>query len=207
MAFPSVGTVLDPFTRADNASIGAAWTTIVFGANPRIVSNTVAPLGTGAYSGAYWNAGVLGPDFDCFIDITTMVAGTYASVFGRWTVGGAGYVVQANATTIAIREFAGGSGTDLASAAATFASGDKVGIRMVGTNISAYKYTAGAWNQTPLLTASDATISAAGFLGWYSGDSAAGGTRLDNFGGGVYVPDVAATAGKFGGPQLRGFRY
>lgn len=60
----------------------------------------------------------------------------------------------------------GGTGTLLASVDhRPVANGDKVGLRCLGSEISGWHYTGGAWTQ--VLTATDATHSGPGYVGWY----------------------------------------
>ena len=62
---------------------------------------------------------------------------------------------------------------------------DSIKIRIVGSSIGVwYKASGGSW--TLLETVTDATYSAAGYLGLFSTDTTA---RMDDFGGGVYVPE------------------
>ena len=65
------------------------------------------------------------------------------------------------------------------------ANGDSIGLRIVGSTLTAwYKASGGSWTQ--LASRTDSTYAAAGYLALSISDTTG---RVDDFGGGVYVPE------------------
>lgn len=101
-----------------------------------------------------------------------------------WIAGGTGWQ---------IRRYDNGASTVLASSASpNVVAGDKVGMSVVGSLITAYRYNAGAW--ASVVSFSDATYPLAGKIGFEFGDSTG---RMTDFGGGTYVPAAGLTPNPF----------
>jgi hypothetical protein len=192
VAFPSTG-VLDTFTRA-NGALGANWSTYTAdGANAAAISsNTV--VATSGYSGMLWTAS-FGPDCEAYCDLVTLPTGWFVALNLRTNaVADTGYICIASAGSIDIEN---NGVAVLNTGSVAWAAGDKVGLRVSGGTLSVFRYTAGAWNQTPVLTASDPNLTASGLIGFGIGDGGTNTVAIDNFGGGtlpvLFAKTVTAT--------------
>ena len=94
-----------------------------------------------------------------------------------------------------LRRYTNGVSTVIATSSVAISAGDKVGLSVIGTTLSGYRYTAGSWNQTPIVTTTDATYALAGKIGFEFDDTTG---RMDDFGGGTYIAPAAAS-----GPVLQ----
>ncbi len=198
MAFPVNG-ILDTFNRANSTTtVGANWTAFTaVGANSGnegILSNQLYnPFGSFSnYTGMYWNPSSFGPDSETYITLATKYtanAGDNLTIYGRQVhVSPLGtendYSVQVNVDNgqLRINRDDSGVGTQLgASITQTISSGDKVGLQIIGSTISAFYNTGGGWSDIGDRT--DSTYSAAGDIGWYIPGNTQDG-RYDDFGGG-----------------------
>lgn len=183
MPEPTTGSLLDDFNRADDATPppGANWTngvqTFVAGEGIAIVTNQACRAATGGYrQGGYYNARQPGPDVDIVAEISSLVDtnGDGFFVFGRLKEVAAGTVdgyclaverVSATTYTMAIWRIVNGVSTTLATSANfTLAVGDLVALQMIGSALTGWnKSGAGAW--TSMVTATDAQITTAGYVG------------------------------------------
>jgi hypothetical protein len=204
MAFPSTH-ILDDFNRADEMPLNQANWRDVFG----VVVNTnraeVSPDGL-AYGASVYST-VFGPDCDAYVFIPTIDTGglmlVQAIIFARADM------TLENAYAVDMI-YNGGGGADrivLACAVAgvpafigiygglTLVDGDGIGIRCEGNNISAYRYTGGAWGL--LGTVADATHPGAGFFGLFAWPNSAGigGIPVKNFGVGNEAGGAFPTPG------------
>lgn len=187
MAFP-VTSVLDNFDRA-NGAVGASWSKIWSGDNDLYVaSNQVANNGTvNAWSNGGWNAATVGPDCECYLTIATVptnVFNLYIRMDVLNTAGGPdGYRLSYNGDgTFYIDRMDSGTATHLGTVISrSLSNGDAVGIEMVGSTFTFYyKASGGSW--TSVTTRTDATHSAAGYIGLEVQSTT---IRGDNFGGGT----------------------
>jgi hypothetical protein len=186
MAFPTTS-VLTSFTQADGNASG--FTVIWSGDNPLYVTSNQARCNSagGAADGG-WNAGTYGPDCEAYATISTLSSGKNLYIYARISVLNTAsapdaYRVHFNGTsTVTIERYDHtGSSTVLgASISASFSAGDKIGISCVGSTITAYKYTSGAWASLGART--DSTYSSAGYIGLEIQDTT---YRCDDFGGGT----------------------
>jgi hypothetical protein len=175
-------TILDNFNRANEGPPPSAnWTND--GNGLKVLSNECAP-NADAFNAGYWNAATFGPDCEGFVTITTLPTGN-------------GYVlveVKYNPATFvgcAVDYTAGGllivyafDSSTLYSAAQTMNAGDAIGIRCVGTTVSAYrKPAAGSWTLIGSWTDSSPGMAAAtGRIELAINKNVA---RCDDFGGGT----------------------
>lgn len=140
--FPFDPTVLDPFHRADNASLGSSWTEAVQGSSNRAaVSTDMLTCTTGAGAGSI-NAFTLlqGRSLDIFATLGSAVPGGGVNDTGGPAVTlvsdtTQGYSFEINNTTTPLtvnlnknNSFIGGTG---ASAGPNLSSGDKIGMRIL----------------------------------------------------------------------------
>lgn len=203
MAFPTTS-VLDTFTRADNASLGANWAGPVFVGNfaPRIVGNQVGPdTDSGnSYASRYW--------------LTPVATGQYEAGLTMGTVGSARREIYTNigspasgsenlyalAETFGVQfewgiyRYLTGSSTLMgATFTQSYASGDKFGLEVVESisQKAYYKAAAGSWAQVGT-TQSDSTLFG-GSLGFAIQENLAA-PRIDDFFGGDSVAATPAPA-------------
>lgn len=202
MAFPTTS-LLDAFTRANSANLGANWTNqpYYFDDNWTIVSNqagTTAATGWNR-SGGYWSASTFGADIEAYLTVAALPpAFKKIQVLGRIQspgTSGNGYCLDLflNNTQWEYRIYRidAGSLTQLGSTVnGTLTAGDTLGISVVGTAITGYQKTGGTWST--ILSQTDATYSGVGYIGMWSDGTT---TKTDDFRGGTVV-----TGG--GGPTI-----
>lgn len=183
-SFP-VNSVIDNFNRANegpppSASWGGIWEN---GSVGLVVTGNTCSNASNANGTSYWGTS-FGPDVEAFVTITAF--GSYQGVAARLagTLGSSpnGYYVQAESSNVVtLFRVDGGSFVQLgASFSQTISNGDKLGISVVGTTVTAY-YKAGAGAWTALGNRTDSTYSAAGKVGLRSSGTS---VVLDDFGGG-----------------------
>jgi hypothetical protein len=143
--------VLDNFNRA-NGGAGSRWSVIKSTYTfMNISGNTAVDSSASVYAWNYWNAASFGPDVEAYVTVASY-AGDTIRIGGRVTPGSSysGYFVSitsAGAWSI-IRIDNGGSPVTLASGVTqTLVSGDKIGIRISGSVVTALHYTSSGWTQ------------------------------------------------------------
>lgn len=175
MAFGDYATLLDNFNRADQGPPPSTdWTTLLNGHN--ILSNLVRGNNGSASNVSLWDIATYGADVEAYLSIPTLVAdGENVEVYARMTtlVGATvdGYLARWNRVsgasndTLQLYSVTNGVATKLGADIATqeMTAGDKLGIEIIGTTISLYTYTGGAWTNKGSRT--DSTYSAAGYVG------------------------------------------
>ena len=201
MPFPTTG-VIDSFTRADESPLsdGGNWSQgpeEFDGASTlKLVSNQVAqtqtPDDVNTKGSAYRNNANYGPDAEAYVDVAT-VPEFFMSLYVRIVTPGVGttdgYFIFIDTTsgtnnwTLARKD----NNTSVAigsNGSQAVAAGSKVGLRVLGTTLSAwYQPSGGSWTQ--VVSTTDTTYSAAGRIAMkMRGDLG----RFDNFGGGTVVP-------------------
>ncbi len=187
MAFPTTG-VLDTFNRA-NGNVGANWTAPVWtDIDPlTIVSNTVRFSTVGNDAGGYWNPNSFGPDCEVFLTMTS-VDDVYMILRGT-TPGDPtldGYAGRFQPGSTFVYRIDNAVKTQLgATITTTISNADAAGAAAVGSDITVYTNHGGTWASVG--TRSDATYSASGRIGLFSGSVA---TQGDDFGGGTVAPDT-----------------
>ncbi len=182
--------MLDNFNRA-NGPVGSNWTDIHAGSFSTMnIQNSVAvdPASASGYAWNYWNASTFGPDVEAYTTIATYSGNDTLRIGARVSVTSStynGYFVSIAATgTWSILRITSGTPTTLATGSVTdpVSSGDQIGIRIVGSVITAlHKTAANGWVAVLTYnTAHDATrYTAAGFLSTEFRTS-----TIDQFGGG-----------------------
>lgn len=196
MAFPTTG-ILDTANRADEGPPPSAnWTQVWFNgiSGITVFSNQFKPTGAGA--DAYWSAATFGPDTEVYITYATvsarLVLGGRLTTIGDGTTSGY-YLDYGGATAGRLFRLDSGASTQLG---ATFGvnatSGDKYGLEIVGSALTAYKDGGGGFASVDSRT--DTTYATAGAIGMAF--SASGG-RGDDFGGGTYVAPPTPNAYAF----------
>lgn len=191
MAFPTTS-VLDSFNRADENPINATnWPATWNGLDtPFLVSSNVASPPGNYICSVHWVT-TYGPDAEVYATIAAVGAnlGLGVRIAAEGTSGIDAYMINADSNLIGVYRIDDGTFTQLGSdIAQTLAAGDKVGMEIVGSTITVYyKVGAGAW--TSIGSRTDSTYTAAGKLGMRSNALA---TQYDDFGGGTFVPALAA---------------
>lgn len=208
MSFPTTS-VLDDFNRANESPLSQAGAWSDDGSNGlQLVSNAVSSSSSNKQSHRTTQ-----PPANCeaFVTIATKPSdGQSVNVRARISSLGTspnGYFVHALASSgtdvLTIQRFDAGANTTLATVNQEFASGDSIGIQIVGSRIGLwYKASAGSW--TELTSTTDATYTAAGYIG-IGGFSTS--WTLDSFGGGAasLVSSGAGIAGLTGAGNSASF--
>jgi hypothetical protein len=189
MAFPTT-VILDTFNRADEnpatgwTSILSNWQVTTNVANP-LAAQVLATFGTtdyGADSEAHATIATKpATALSCGVMVRVKDTGSVVTVDG-YTLGPS---VAAGTDTIAIQRIDNGVGTTLGSTVSQeITNGDGIGLQVIGSNLEGfYRSGAGAWASIGSRT--DATYGAVGRIGMVSTSTA---TRMDDFGGGTYIP-------------------
>jgi hypothetical protein len=181
--------VLDDFNRA-NGPAGANWSLFrpSAGGAMNVSGSAAVDASTTLFTWDFWNASSFGPDCEAYVTVAKYGASDMIRIGARTvnagTTGASGYFVAVSSTGAwSILRIDSGPSTTLASGVTqTLASGDKIGIRIVGSVITALHYTsAGGWMQVLSYdTGSDATrYTAAGQIALEFKTS-----TLDDLGGG-----------------------
>ena len=180
--------VLDNFNRA-NGSVGSNWTVMHAGSFSTMnIANNVAvnPGSASQYAWNYWNPATFGPDVEAYATVATYSGNDTLRIGARVSVNSStynGYFVSiaANGLWSILRITAGTPTTLVSGVTDPISSGDQIGIRIVGSVITALHGTPAGWR--PVLsynTGNDATrYTAAGLLSFEFRTS-----TIDDFGGG-----------------------
>ncbi len=184
-AFPSTG-ILDLFNDTEGPPM-TGWTDAYTG----IKSNgTTAQANSATTNASYFNT-AYGANVEGYVTITTIGTANSTNVICINTATFNGYGVAAETAdgTYSIVRYDGGVGTAIDTGSHTWSNGDSVGLYVTtgGTVYSYYKTGAGAW--TLMDTTADGTHTAQNYnIGIILFETT---TRLDDFGGGTYVPPAA----------------
>jgi len=207
MAFPTTS-VLDNFNRADG-ELGSNWSNPAYSTfGPlAIISNTA--YSPSPYDDGYWNVATFGPDCEVYVTLTTIQGESeYVYIYARYVNPGTlcdGYKLghkYVAAGNDSFKFYRSDNGADTQIGATIYSNivqGDKLGLEIVGSTLTPYIYTSGAWSA--LETRTDTTYSAAGYIGICPTTST---PRLDDFGGGtiaagtVYYSTPAGTLASVG---------
>lgn len=199
MAFPTTG-VLSTFTHSNgalNTASGGAFSLepLNDGNTDLVVASNQAGQSAGTAGACWWTASTFGPDVEVYVDITATI--TYLGLYLRLRDPSAsastcdGYLIEyeeGNLEFYPITNGAGGAGLTGGQTLPEFNVGDGFGVSMIDDTIQCYRRQSGVWS-TYGSSATDATYSHAGYVGFIMADSAS--QRIDNFGGGTVV--VAST--------------
>lgn len=185
-SFPQ-NAVLDTFNRANEGPPMTGWAENVAGAGYKVLSN--AAIGTGAFSVSRYTATGTMANAEAWATVAAKptVDAQNMGVGCRMTTGSsydAYFFFGTNKTgtdTLAIWKVVAGVYTKISSdVTQEYNVGDKLGVKAVGTTISGWVYTAGAWSKAIEMT--DSSVSAAGYIGM-AGDVTF--QSWDDFGGGT----------------------
>ena len=192
MAFGATS-IIDNFNRA-NENPMTGWANMTT-SGLQVVSNACTTSGAGLNS-SYWNTIFTGADCEAYVTIASDPASNRSMyVYVRLTDIGSGttdgYAIKFNklsgTDTLQLIRVDNGSETVLgANFTQELTAGNKFGIEIVGSTLTAYVNTGSGW--TSLGTRTDSTYSAAG----YAGLGIASGS-LDDFGGGVLSSGITVT--------------
>jgi hypothetical protein len=176
--------LLDDFNRA-NGPLGSNWG-LVFGGfvDFSISNNELADPSASSYAWDYWKAQQFGPASEAYVTVKT-ASGDAIRVCARMlnpsTSGRSGYCVNAVGGAWTIRRIDNGTATTLgATVNQAITAGDRISIAAIGSAISGWYFSAANGTWTQLLTRTDTTYAAGGYLALESRAS-----HLDNFGGGA----------------------
>lgn len=192
MAFPTTG-ILDDFNRPNESPLsdGGNWLSRNTTANElQLVSHFARGVDATTLSSRYWSPQTYGPNCEAYVSAVRAVNYTtddYVRLWLRITNPGAagetGYVMQwsndVNGLRIfneTARETFSTIAQDAAARWGVAGATDQLGIEAVGTNVTVYQ------NGTSVLTVSDSTYTAAGYLALGVKDND---TDMTNFGGGT----------------------
>lgn len=199
MAFPTTG-VIDVFTRADAASLGANYTANPFnnGATSLEISSNAAvgQNATFSFDLNWYNVATFGPDVEVFVTLSTLgdaasevylIARVQSPSASSSTGDGYWCELTGGGTTLTYKSITNGSASTLGSSETpgAFSPGDSFGFSVVGTTLQAYRKTSGVWS-TYGTSRTDGTYTGAGYIGLGSYED----TRtqvIDDFGGGTVV--------------------
>jgi hypothetical protein len=166
MPWPYSIPVADSFNRADGA-IGSSWGSwpSTFYTVPFIIESNVARGQIGENSSRFLTS--YGPDMGAYATFA-VEPGAFGGIFIRadGTTDGHGYGVTWIASGSVFRLEVGGS--TIASATQAMISGASIGIEAVGTAIKGWYRASSGGSWVNLLTATDSTITAAGYAGMYA---------------------------------------
>ena len=147
--------VLDGFNRASGGA-GANWSLVrpTGAAGLNVSGNAAVDSSTSLFAWEYWNPSTFGPDCEAYATVTKVGASDVirigARIVNAGTTTASGYYVSVSSTGAwSIIRVDGGPSTTLATGPTqAIAAGDKIGIRIVGSVITALHYTsAGGWTQ------------------------------------------------------------
>lgn len=184
--------LLDNFNRSNEGPPpSSSWA--VYGSTAgKVVSNAyVGSTFNAADNQQYWSPSSFGPDVEVYATVSTVrSADTWLLLNARMDIAANnGYTIEwtADVSRIRVRRIDAGVKTTLgADITQAMASGDSLGMSIVGNTISVYyKASGGSW--TLLTTRTDSTYTGAGRIMFGSWSSASG-AIYDNVGGGTLNP-------------------
>lgn len=174
----------DDFNRADNADLGATWTTV--GAALRITSNAAVFSAGNDADSAETHTTTLATDHWAEGVISSPIAGGVGQGYGvivRASTGGSfGYYrAVGNSSGWELTEFNGGSfvGSLASGSTPTFANGDTIYLEAQGSTLVVKKGTTNGAGGTTVTTQTDATLT--GTLAGVGYSSSGGGGGVDAF--------------------------
>jgi len=190
--------LLDDFNRANNTGPpGANWTHMAVGSGKATNNLFISEAQAAAKSGAnadYWNPQAFGPNSEAWVTVVTKptqnddpvvlslrlqnpAASTASGYFADYTFS----AKEKDKYHIKVRTNGAVAATiATANNGPSLVAGDRLLFRAIGSTLELWRFTGSSW--TLLLTATDTTYPAAGYLGLAASDEQ---VRLDNFGGGT----------------------
>jgi hypothetical protein len=144
--------VLDTFNRA-NGGAGANWTPLrpTGYASMNVSANAAIDSSASVFAANYWNQALFGPDVEAYATVALVGGGDSIRIGARvqnaGTTSASGYYVQITSTgTWTILRVDAGPSTTLATGPTQpLLNGDRIMIRIVGSVISALRFTGGTW--------------------------------------------------------------
>jgi len=204
-AFPAAP-LLDGFARAPGA-LGDSWRSPGL-TDPGTVSiaTSGATASSASAGSATWSAASFAADQDVFLTVPTLpTANRFVQLAARVSTLGtsslSGYFLRVSGTGVwdLRKRVSGASSVSIRTFSAPLAAGDTIGLRVVGSKLTAYrKPVSGSW--APVGSAADASIRAGGYVSFTLGDTT---VRGGAFGGGTIAsapvppaaPVLSATSG------------
>lgn len=195
MAFPATP-ILDNFNRANQNPPSSSWSAVTLLGNLAVVSNQCKANAAGN-CGNYYNPATYGPACEAYVTIVTKGGtGDEVDVWLRaqqpgsaFTIDGylVAWQVAAGTDQLLIRRVDNGVATTLTTIGQEMNNGDVLGIRGVGSTITAHV------NGVQVGSATDSTYAAAGnlLLGILNTTFV-----LDDFGGGTIIPGGPLVGGR-----------
>lgn len=188
MAFPN-SSLLDAFTRADAASLGASWGIDVEANYPSLAIVTNRAQQAAVFKSNYWLT-QFGADQEVWATIVALQSAAFMRLILRGQNLGPTatfyyLTIDYNGACYLDKQIAGSSSNLSTIGGAGFvAAGNKMGVQVVGSTLKVFKDTGGGFAQVGV-DVTDATITGAGYIGMMIGNGTGG--TLDDFGGGTYT--------------------
>lgn len=189
MIFP-LTPVLDSFDRANEGPPPSSnWTSDAFGFGGgefQVVSNQMT--NTSSDGNGFWNASTFGPSMEAYITLVTWVFGgnDFDLIFGYSADAEEAYGIKvlSDTSTMRLYQSVGGFQTTLIETEfpKTGANGNKIGIRKLGSRISAFWAESETTEFAEICSATDTTHTGQATIMMYSRNASA---VHDNFGGGT----------------------
>lgn len=188
-SFPSTG-ILDTFTGSNGPVSATNWYKLYGGTDSQVITNNTLAFVSGSFgeNAISWLPKTDFTDTEVYATISTLPTnGASTLLFARTNqLFVDGYFVEwvynsSGTDTINIKKNVSGVETQLTSQSFELTTGDKFGLKLVGSNIQLWKYTSGAWSLVTTVVDSSLT---SGKIGVYMVDAT---ERLDDFGGGTVV--------------------
>ncbi len=200
MRFPTTS-VLDAGTSPVENPIATNWDGPIF-AGQQPLQRTATGIARGSAAGGSWyDVQQFGPDMECYATIAVLTDNTntgegflYVRMQNPNTTSLDGYVIRvrrAGAGADDVRMYVETDGVD-SQLGSTYTVGeivpgtDQYGISAVGDQITGYYNNGGGWSVI-IGPVTDATYPSAGYVGI---EMVRSDTRLTDFGGGAYVPEI-----------------
>lgn len=185
-------TLVSNFTGADEnpLSEGGNWGNLDSAGSPLQRISSAASGGAVANCRSYWVPANFGPDVDVAVTISTLSGNSVGLLARIQGEGGAatydGYQIDATTAGCSIyRATDAGLLFLLGQSLIGFVSGDKLGMRCVGSTIQVWRQPSGSPNWYLLLAVVDATYASAGKIGVLVGGTT---NRVDNLNAADYNP-------------------
>jgi hypothetical protein len=198
MAFPTTP-VLEDFATANDplsnsASWGGKWAGAAVFSELRAVSGEARrAIGeTDWWCSSYYDASTFGPDTEAYATVTTLASGRSYAIVARVTTPGLGTTDGYQFQLTQVRDWRlyrmdDDAWTQLGASESfgtyPLASGDKIGLEVIGSTIRGLRYVSGAWSQVASRT--DGTYTGAGYIGAAIGAGDSATAAIDDFGGGT----------------------
>jgi hypothetical protein len=170
--FGDVATLISSFTGADEnpLSEGGNWAKVNSSDNALQRLSNAATSAAATTGTSYWTPRNFGPDVEVHVTITTLPGNGNHVIVGARIVGEGGsntwdgYTVRftqdAATDSVFIEKITNATSSILATISQEFAVGDKLGMRIVGSDIEAYRHDGASWSL--IGSANEGTYSAAG---------------------------------------------